>query len=70
MRAELAVSKVIMIGCDLHEESMLLKIAVDRQTPETWSVKNTAAGRAEMYRQPLPLRCEPPYPRDLPREPF
>ena len=23
--------KVIMIGCDLHEESMLLKIAEDRQ---------------------------------------
>jgi transposase len=40
--------KVIMIGCDLHEESMILKIAEDRQTPETRNVKNTASGRAAM----------------------
>jgi len=39
---------VIMIGCDLHEEGMILKVAADRQTPETKSVKNTAAGRASM----------------------
>ena len=25
---------------------------------------------AETYRQPLPLKCDPPYPRNLPREPF
>src|ERR1035437_8202118 len=40
--------KVIMIGCDLHEESMILKIAEDRETPETRTVKNTASGRAAM----------------------
>lgn len=40
--------KVIMIGCDLHQESMVLKIAEDRQTPETRLVKNTAPGRAAM----------------------
>jgi transposase len=40
--------KVIMIGCDLHEESMVLKVAEDRQTPETRLVKNTASGRAAM----------------------
>jgi transposase len=40
--------KVIMIGCDLHEESMVLKIAEDRQAPETRLVKNTASGRAGM----------------------
>jgi transposase len=40
--------KVIMIGCDLHEESMILKIAEDRHVPETRTVKNTAAGRATM----------------------
>ncbi len=40
--------KVIMIGCDLHEESMILKIAEDRQSPETRSVKNTASGRRAM----------------------
>ena len=42
------MSKVIMIGCDLHDESMILKVAEDRQTPETRSVKNTASGRAAM----------------------
>lgn len=40
--------KVIMIGCDLHEESMILKIAEDRQPSETRTVKNTASGRATM----------------------
>ncbi len=40
--------KVIMIGCDLHEESMILKIVEDRQMPETRAVKNTVAGRAAM----------------------
>jgi len=37
-----------MIGCDLHDESMILKIAEDRQTPETRTVKNTSSGRAAM----------------------
>jgi transposase len=45
---ELAMRKVIMIGCDLHEESMVLKIAEGRQTPDTRTVKNTASGRAAM----------------------
>jgi transposase len=45
---KLAMRKVIMIGCDLHEESMILKIAEDRQMPETRAVKNTAAGRSAM----------------------
>lgn len=40
--------QVIMIGCDLHEESLMLKIAVGRQTPETRTVKNTASGRTAM----------------------
>jgi transposase len=40
--------KVIMVGCDLHEDSMVLKIAQDRQTPDTKLVKNTALGRAAM----------------------
>lgn len=39
---------VIMIGCDLHDVSMILKIAQDRQTAETRTVKNTAAGRTAM----------------------
>ena len=40
--------KVIMIGCDLHDKTMLLKIAEGRSEPETWSVKNTASGRKRM----------------------
>jgi transposase len=40
--------KVIMIGCDLHEESMILKIAEDTGSPETRMVKNTVSGRAAM----------------------
>lgn len=40
--------KIIMIGCDLHDKTMLLKIAEGREAAETWSVKNTATGRAKM----------------------
>jgi hypothetical protein len=42
------MSQVIMIGCDLHDGSMLWKIAEGRQAPETRSVKNTTRGRAKM----------------------
>jgi len=42
------MGKVIMVGCDLHEDSMLLKIAVGRGTAETRSVKNTVRGRESM----------------------
>jgi len=40
--------KVIMIGCDLHDKTMLLKIAVDREAAVTRSVRNTADGRRKM----------------------
>ena len=40
--------KVTMIGCDLHDESMLLKIAEGRDTPQTRSFKNTPQGRVAM----------------------
>lgn len=40
--------KVIMIGCDLHDKSMLLKIAVGRGTPETLNVRNTPGDREKM----------------------
>jgi transposase len=40
--------QVIMIGCDLHDKTMLLKIAAGREEPQTRSVKNTAAGRRTM----------------------
>ena len=42
------MSNVIMIGCDLHDETMLLKIANGLLAPETLSVKNTARGREGM----------------------
>ncbi len=40
--------KVIMIGCDLHDKTMLLKISLGRSEAETRSVKNTAPGRKRM----------------------
>lgn len=40
--------KVIMIGCDLHDKTMLLKIAVGRQAPVMRSVRNTAEDRKKM----------------------
>ena len=43
--------KVIMIGCDLHDKTMLLKIATGREAAETRSVKNTVAGRAKMIEE-------------------
>ena len=40
--------KVIMIGCDLHEDTLMLKIAKGRETPETRLWKNTARDRQRM----------------------
>jgi transposase len=40
--------KTIMVGCDLHDRTMLLKLARGLDAPQTMSVKNTAAGRREM----------------------
>jgi transposase len=37
-----------MIGCDLHDKTMLLKIAEGRDEAQTRSVANTATGRAKM----------------------
>jgi transposase len=42
------MSKCIMIGCDLHQESTVLKIAEDRQAPETRKWKSTARDRKRM----------------------
>jgi transposase len=51
LKEELAMRNVIMIGCDLHDESMLLKTALNRQEPEMRSVKNTASGRRGLVRE-------------------
>lgn len=40
--------KVIMIGCDLHDKTMLLKIAVDREAAVMRNVRTTAEGRRKM----------------------
>jgi transposase len=42
------MSKVIMIGCDLHDRSMLLRYGVDRQEPRQASFTNDAKGRIKM----------------------
>jgi len=44
------VTHSIMVGCDLHDKTMLLKIAEGREKAETRSIKNTVAGRVEMIR--------------------
>src|SRR5271157_3766110 len=53
LKEELAMCKVIMIGCDLHEGSMILKTALGREEPETCSVDNTAKGRKALVAQLL-----------------
>jgi len=40
--------KVIMIGCDLHDKTMLLKMAVGREAPTMRTVRNTAKDRKQM----------------------
>ena len=42
------MEKYIMIGCDLHDENMLLKIALDRDTPEKRTFQNNRGGRRAM----------------------
>lgn len=39
------MAKCIMVGCDLHGKSMLLRVAVDREAPQTRSWGTTAAAR-------------------------
>lgn len=45
--------KVIMIGCDLHDGSMLLRIAVGAGVAETLLIKNSRQGRKAMIAQLL-----------------
>ena len=42
------MSKVIMAGCDLHDRSMLIRYAVDRDEPQQLTFKNDAADRRRM----------------------
>jgi len=42
------MEKSIMVGCDLHERSMLLLTAAGPETPQKRSFRNTPEGRAKM----------------------
>src|SRR5438105_3980671 len=42
------MEKIILIGCDLHDKNMLLKIAVDKDPSIKRSFRNDALGRKSM----------------------
>jgi transposase len=44
----LAMAQPIMVACDLHDRTMLLKVAQGRRAPETISVRNTRSERERM----------------------
>lgn len=50
------MSKVIMIGCDLHDRSMLLRYAVDTDEPRQDSFNNDKGGRSRLIRHFLALQ--------------
>jgi transposase len=52
------MTKTIMIGCDLHDRSMLLRFAVDSQPPKQKSFANNAEGRDAMIAMFLTLAKE------------
>jgi transposase len=45
------MSEFIMVACDLHDKTMLLKIARSREAAEKVSVRNTSAGRTRLIEQ-------------------
>jgi transposase len=44
------MTEVIIVGCDLHDRSMLLKCAVNKEEPQQKSFRNTRSGRDEMVK--------------------
>jgi transposase len=53
----------IMIGCDLHDKTMLLRIAQGRECPQTVTVPNTRSGRERMIadlRKRAQAACDAP----------
>ena len=40
--------EIIMVGCDFHAQTMLLKMAVGLGPAETVSVRNTQPGREKL----------------------
>lgn len=45
------MAEPIMVACDLHDKTMLLRIARGRGSGETVTVRNTSAGRTRMIEQ-------------------
>jgi transposase len=45
------MAEFIMVACDLHDKTMLLKIARGREAAEKMSVRNTSAGRMRLIEQ-------------------
>lgn len=45
------MAEFIMVACDLHDQTMMLKIARGREAAETLSIRNTAAGRQRLIEQ-------------------
>ena len=45
------MAEFIMVACDLHDKTMMLKIAQGRGLAETVSVRNTRAGRTRLIEQ-------------------
>jgi transposase len=43
--------QIIMVACDLHDKTMLLKVARGCEAAETFSITNTAAGRKKLFEQ-------------------
>jgi hypothetical protein len=42
------MDQIIMVACDLHDKTMLLKIACGREAAETVSFPNSSAGRKKL----------------------
>ena len=52
------MSQVTMIGCDLHDQSMLLKVAVGRGKPQQLEFRNDAKDRGKMIASLKKLAAE------------
>jgi transposase len=50
--------KIIMVGCDLHAKTLVLRFAVGREKPEALTMANTAAGRVELVKLLLTRAAE------------
>ena len=45
------MAEFIMVACDLHDKTMLLKIARGREAAEKVSLRNTSASRRRLIEQ-------------------